>query len=177
MPESDTRVLCVPGRHETGDEAFRRVRWPPGYQMSGLDWDRDLMAFSMAEQVARVLDRARACWRPNDVLAGRSYGAWILLNALLEASVPYPGTVVCMASALGYGRIGRVGFISPRAGRFWTVANRRPAPARALVLIHAEDDDLCPIDLVRRLGALWGARVIVYPSGGHGLGKSSAVEW
>jgi len=175
----DREVFCVPGRNETHAEAFGLVRWPvAGAHVSGLDWQRDLAPLDFAGQVDLVGERARGFWHRNGILAGRSYGAWILLNTLLQAGTVYPGTVVCIASVLGYGQSGQLGLIAPRARSFWVAARRRvTSPARELILVHAEDDEQCQIHLARSLCMLWGGRLVTYAGGGHGLGKSAAVEW
>lgn len=155
------------------------VRWPtPEARVAGLDWARDLAPLDMAGQVELVARNVMAHRHPRAIVAGRSFGAWLLLNALLEADQVFPGTVVCIASVLGYGQSGGLGMIAPRARKFWEAADRRTmSPARDLILIHAEDDEHCPIERARMLSAQWGARLVSHSAGGHGLGKASSVAW
>jgi len=185
-------VFCVPGRNETYAEAFGMVRWPAaGVQISGLDWHRDLAQLDLAGQVELVARKARPYWRRDGTLAGRSYGAWILLNTLVQEGTAYPGTVVCIASVLGYGQSGRLGLIAPRARSFWNAAKHKAtSPARELILVHAEDDDQCQIDLARSLSALWehsslrtpaavttwgsrSSRMVLSPYGGGGTARAT----
>ncbi len=57
-------------------------------------------------------------WDKEGLLIGRSFGAWVLLNALMETKCPYPGTVIFISSVLGHGGQPGFEFMAPRARSF-----------------------------------------------------------
>jgi len=165
-------LFGIPGRGETLAESFGGIPRGPKTVLTGLEWARDLEGLRFSAQVDLVTHEVRTrCWDEAAMVVARSFGAWILVNALLEMPEPHPGTVLCVSSVLGYGSTGGVNFIAPRALRFWREAPRlaRP-PAREFSLLHASDDTQCPLAYAEKLHALWGGNLIVR-SGGHSLGK------
>ena len=119
----------------------------------------------------------RDAWDGGALVLGRSFGAWLVLNALLEQEDPHPGTVVLIASVLGYGAGSGLGFKAPRARAFWSEAEHRAGPpAQRLALLHAADDEHCPCDYAERLSALWHVPLERFPCGGHALGKSAHAD-
>jgi len=70
-----------------------------------------------------------------------------------------------------------VGFIAPRAKSFWReAASRRVSPAQRIVLIHATNDDQCPLEHAEKLSRIWGLDLVTFKKGGHGLGKENALR-
>ncbi len=172
------RILAIPGRDETVHEAFGALRLFEGRILRGLDWGSDLAGRPFATQV-RVVSALLASETPDEdsLVLGRSFGAWLVLNALIERDRPYPGTVVLLASVLGYGAAGGLGFKAARARAFWSEVERRgEPPARRLVLVHADDDEQCPCEYAARLSSLWRVPLERLPRGGHALGKSALVD-
>lgn len=166
------KVFCAPGRNETYKGTFRGLIRDGAAEISSVDFTHEFGRLAFAEQVGlfrRIIEENY--WSAEALLLGRSFGAWILLNALVSLRETYPGTVVSIASVLGSGGADGLHFITPRNQRFWDQTEARPsAPARRLVLLHAVDDVQCPCALAVRLCQLWGAGLVRFKSGGHGLG-------
>lgn len=142
-----------------------------------IDFKNQFSKLSFAKQVnlvARIINELYT--ETTALLVGRSFGGWILLNALMQRNEIYPGTVVLIASVLGYGFQSNLGFIAPRAKGFWLTAesNMKP-PARSMALIHSTADRHCPFELASKLCDLWGLEVIAVPNGGHDLGKNASL--
>lgn len=171
-PNPPRKVFCAPGRDETYRDTLRGLIPEDGAEISAVDFTREFGRLAFAEQVElfrRIIEESY--WSKEALLLGRSFGAWILLNALVACRETFPGTVVLIASVLGSGGADGFHHISPRNQRFWDRVETRPsAPARRLVLLHAVDDEQCPCALAVRLCQLWGAELVRFKSGGHGLG-------
>jgi predicted esterase len=148
------RVLVVPGR----DESVNAVRrWFGSFdEVSGIDFDQQMARLDFRAQVARVTHLLDGGSPDEPLLAGRSFGAWVLLHALLDRACRFEGTVLLLAPVLGYGGSECAGFIAPRARPFWTdVRAGRSMPALRLILVAGRHDSQCPIELARELAAWW----------------------
>lgn len=123
------------------------------------------------EHVARWLERAR-------LAIGHSFGGWLLLCASLrlrEAGAQGP-PLLLLSSVLGPGPLAREG-----AARVYSTPPRLASVHRALgleagrgavfepgslELIHATDDEQCPVRVAERLAARYPVRFV---RGGHRL--------
>ncbi len=141
-------------------------------EISSVDFTDEFAKLLFTEQMdlfTRII--RKDYWNKDALLVGRSFGAWILINALMKIDDTYPGTVILIASVLGQGGQGNLQFIAPRGWKFWEEAEaRKDSPASRLVLIHAVDDDQCPYKHAERLSKLWDIELVSFQSGGHGLG-------
>jgi len=171
------KVFCIPGRNETLSESFAWLLRRKQVEIIGVDFNREFSTMTFAGQVDWCRGVIRDSLLSNDLILGRSFGAWIILNALVDPEENYPGTVILIASVLGYGRSGNVGFIAPRAKSFWReAASRQVSPAQRIVLIHATNDDQCPLEYAEKLSRIWGLDLVTFKKGGHGLGKENALQ-
>lgn len=176
--ENCTKVFCAPGRGESFKEAFGRLSWCEKADIYSIDFTPEFARLLFTEQMALFRRSFREqFWSQNAVLLGRSFGSWVLLNALMKCETVYPGTVILVSSVLGFGGTANLKFIAPRGWKFWDEAKERAAPpARHLVLIHAEDDDQCPVEHARTLSDMWGIELVTFPDGGHQLIKRSYYQ-
>lgn len=148
------RVLVVPGRDESVNDVWR---WFESFDdVGGIDFEQQMAGLDFRAQVARVARLLDGCRPDEAILAGRSFGAWLLLHALLGRASPFAGTVLLLAPVLGYGGTGCSGFIAPRARPFWTdVRAGRSIPALRLILVAGRHDSQCPVELARELATWW----------------------
>jgi len=171
-PAAVRKVFCAPGRGETYQNSLHGLLAPGAAEVSAVDFTPEFARLTFTQQME--LFHQIICeqyWSRDALLLGRSFGAWILLNALMRLETQFPGTAILIASVLGSGGKGGLHFIAPRGWRFWEEAEARTRPpARRLALVHAMDDDQCPYALAVRLRQLWGAEFVALPGGGHGLG-------
>jgi hypothetical protein len=125
-------------------------------KFDGIAFDQRFVELGFAAQVARV-SALIAGVRPDEtLLVGRSFGAWLVLHALLGCPHGFDGTVLLIAPVLGYGTSGRGGFVAPRARTFWAnVEAGCSMPAARVVLVAGTADEQCPIEYPRRLGRWW----------------------
>jgi len=150
---SSTRVRIVPGRGEAVSDLG--VLFATCANVAGLDFDQRFAGLSFGAQVARVSALIEEA-EPQALLVGRSFGAWLMVHALLGRTTAFDGTVLLLAPVLGYGRSGQAGFMAPRARMFWNeVEAGRPMPASRMVLMAGQHDPQCPIELARRLASAW----------------------
>ena len=147
-------------------------------QVGFIDFIGRFARMSFSDQVDHVVRIISKDYCVEDaLLLGRSFGAWIILNALLRLDVPFPGTVVLISSVLGLGGTGALGFAAPGSRTFWREAeSRTKAPAERLLLFHGADDEQCPLVHAKRLAELWHLELIVFRGGGHGLGRPAFRE-
>lgn len=166
------QVFAVPGRGETVDEAFGA--WNADVAVEGVDFGEAFVGLTFSAQVEVVAEEVRrGYWNERALVVGRSFGAWIVLHALMREETVYPGTVVLIASVFGYGRQGETRFMAPGASRFWTeAAARNGPPARTLAVLHGRRDTQCPFAYAEHLGALWNVEVRAFEAG-HELGKET----
>ena len=173
------RILCVTGRGESLEEFPGRLSWYRQVEIGCIECTGYFARRTFSEQVA-VFRRnlSERYWHADSLLLGRSFGAWIMLNGLMELDGEYPGTVILVAPVLGFGGGARgLHFIAPRTRRFWSEAESRTRPpARRITVIISEQDEQCPPEYARRLCALWGMELIVFEQGGHGLGKDTLQQ-
>jgi pimeloyl-ACP methyl ester carboxylesterase len=149
-----TRALFVPGR---GEAVADFLAWRAAFdEVGGIDFDDRFARLGFGAQVAQAADLIARAHSYNTLLVGRSFGAWLVLHALLGRTDRFDGTVLLLAPVLGYGGSGNVGFIGPRARIFWkSVEAGRPMPASRVVLVAGLVDAQCPIELARRLARWW----------------------
>jgi pimeloyl-ACP methyl ester carboxylesterase len=148
------RALIVPGR----GEAVRDLRalLATVVRFDGIAFDERFAHLGFAAQVARVSALIAGVPPDETLLVGRSFGAWLVLHALLGRAQGFDGTVLLVAPVLGYGTSGRGGFVAPRARTFWaSVEAGRAMPAARVVIIAGTADEQCPVELARRLGTWW----------------------
>jgi len=167
--------LIVPGR----DETVCDVRpWFAAFRdLEGIDFDRQFGGLAFGAQVARVAALIRGHDPAGTLLVGRSFGAWLLLHALLGQASAFEGAVLLWAPVLGYGGAGGAGFMAPRARTFWTeIGAGRPMPALRLILIAGHRDQQCPIKLARDLAKWWPIELHQYDAG-HALDTWPLVDF
>jgi len=176
--EDAKRVFYAPGRAETWQTSVAGLSLGDGIEVHSIDFTDQFGRMLFTDQMALFIETIEEqFWNEKALLLGRSYGAWILINSLMRMEPVYPGTVVLMSSALGFGGQGGLHFISPRAWRFWEEAEvRKTSPARRMALIHAADDNQWPIKYPRKLKDKWGVELITFEQGGHDIGKSMHQE-
>jgi predicted alpha/beta hydrolase family esterase len=172
------KVFSIPGRGETFEESLGGLIPGGEIQVGFIDFIGRFARMSFPDQVAHVVRIiSKKYWLDDALLLGRSFGAWIILNALMGLDVPFPGTAVLISSVLGVGGTDALGFAAPWSRRFWQKAESRSRlPARRLVLIHGTDDEQCPLAHAKRLVGLWHVELIVFRDGGHGLGRTAFRE-
>jgi hypothetical protein len=115
-----------------------------------------------------------------ELAIGHSYGAWLLLCAALgriESGRAVP-PLFLMSAVLGASsnRGGEGGSIPPRARRVRRALGLEPGdsamfPRGAIELVHGDNDDQCPVDTVRALGA---TQIVSIVPGGHRLTEPGA---
>lgn len=173
-----SKVFCVPGRDESFAEAFGGLMWTQPVDIGHVDLTGPFARLRFSEQVDTVHGLIRQqYWSREALLLGRSFGAWILLHALMQLEESFPGTVVLLSAVLGYGQHRGLHFIAPRAATFWEyAASHARAPARHLALLHAADDTQCPVDYAKELRRLWPLELVLFEHGGHDIGKRTLQD-
>lgn len=169
------KVFCAPGREERFAESLGRLPWKQSVEVGYIEIAGTFSEMGFSKRVDVIGHHVREVfWHESDLLLGRSFGAWILLNALMALDRRYPGTIILMSSVLGYGSYGGLHFIAPRASRFWEAAERvAHPPAEKLALLHAVDDEQCPYSQAQRLCEYWSIELVTFDEGGHELGKGT----
>lgn len=182
-------ILTIPGRNETFHESLGRILFDADVEIGHLDLTgRFLNAvdLSFSTAIRRLAATIRTRYMHDEcLLLGRSFGAWLILNALLkvEEEAPFPGTTVLISPSLGHSHIMKgksprswVGSVSPRDRWFWRKAGKRNhPPARQFLIIHGDQDLQCPIDLSRQLHEAWSVPLLEIPGGGHHLNSDGEV--
>ena len=147
------RALVFPGRGETVAELRALV---PSQDVRGIDFDERFAALGFAAQLAKVSACIARDGSSTTLLVGRSFGAWLLLHALLQREQPYPGTVLLLAPVLGQGSVGQAAFLPARTQTFWTrVQGGAAMPATRMVLMCGTEDRQAPLALAQRLATHW----------------------
>ena len=153
MNQAHPRALVFPGRGEAVHDVRPLVT---SQDVTGIDFDDRFAALGFAAQLAAVARLVAADGSSTTLLVGRSFGAWLLLHALLDRADAYPGTVLLLAPVLGAGSVGKTGFIPPRARTFWQrVEAGQATPASRMVLACGVTDTQAPIELARALARHW----------------------
>jgi pimeloyl-ACP methyl ester carboxylesterase len=151
--------------------------FPADLALRGIDFDHAFARLEFNAQIDQVMLLIDEAERFRALLVGRSFGAWLVLNALVKRGERTRASVVLLAPVLGYGRRDGVGFIAPHAARFWRTVNRGLAiPARRIAILAAPDDDQCPLDAQFRLARQWPIERHELPGAGHEIGLRSALD-
>ena len=171
------KVFAVPGRGETVAGTFGGWAWGAGVDVQGVDFGDAFADQAFSAQVDAVEEEIRrGYWNEQALIVGRSFGAWIVLHALMQEEAVFPGTVVLIASAFGYGRQGKTRFMAPGVAQFWKAAATRDAPpARTMAVLHGVRDTQCRFAYAEHLGALWNVEVRAFDAG-HELGRDVLQE-
>lgn len=167
-------VYLIPGRDERMGGALGSILTQEGREVHGRALRGDFVRRRFPEQLAEIRrDLAEGFWTPESVLAGRSYGGYLILHALAEEEAPFPGRVLLLSPVLGPARRtdGRFGSRPPRADRLRQMAEEGTFPPPAELEIHTgADDEGCDPDLAREIfGEMPGVKLVIAPGMGHEL--------
>lgn len=166
-------AYLIPGRGERLDGALGFVLHEEGRSVTGRELRGDFAALRFPDQLATIADDlADGFWSEDAVLAGRSYGAYLLLHCLAERE-PFPGRLLLFSPVLGAGVRpgGSFGSRPPRASKLLKMAQAGTFPAPAALEIHTgAADEGCNPALAREIfGEVPGADLFVVPDMGHEL--------
>ena len=168
------KIFCIPGREETLPEFFENFRLPNGVEIGGFEIIGQFSKLNFDKQINAVNNQiTEHYWHKNNVLIGRSFGSWIILNSLLALDKPFPGPVILISSVLGHGGVHGFQFTAPGDKRFWNEVRKLTRPmAHKIMLIHAVDDEQCPHELATKLAKNDAIKLFSMESGGHSVGKT-----
>ena len=171
----EKRLYFIPGRAERLDEGLGRQMGNMGYEVHGREILSDFACLRFQEQLALVRSDLQAdFWHLEDVVVGRSYGAYLLLHTLADLE-PFPGKILLSSPVLGAGltRNGFYGSCPPRSERLIKLAesNEFPAPRHMEIHTGAEDDGCDPMLAARFASLVKNTTVSIVAGAGHQLGE------
>ena len=167
----DKPIYFIPGRGESLDEGIGQVIASMGFSVKGREMISDFARLGFSEQLALIRsDLESDFWRPESVLIGRSYGAYLLLHTLAELE-PFPGKVLLFSPVLGaaISEDRRSGVLPPRSKLLLKLADSGGFPAPCSLEIHtgAKDNGCDPALAIRFASLVGNTKLYIVPGSGH----------
>jgi hypothetical protein len=167
------QLYFMPGRGEDIGAGLGRLMARMGYGIHGRAMISDFARLRIAEQVALIgSDLRPAFWHPDGALAGRSYGAYLLLHTLADMD-PFPGRILLFSHVLG-AAVAKGGFYvsrPPRSEKLAKLAESNGFPAPKYMEIHtgAEDNGCDPLLAARFASMIGNTTLHIVAGAGHQL--------
>jgi alpha-beta hydrolase superfamily lysophospholipase len=166
-------LYLLPGRNGRLDKGLGAYLIDIGHQPRGRDQDGDFAALRFRQKIDVVVeDLLNGFLHPEARLIGSSFGAYILLHAMLELP-PLPGKVLLLSPIIG-SQTGPDGmtFIPPRANVLIEASEDQRLPKPAWMEIHVgELDRQSDPVLVKAFAEPLGIPYHIHPDQGHTLDK------
>jgi hypothetical protein len=146
-----------------------------GYEVHGREILSDFACLRFREQLELVRSDLQAdFWHLEDMVVGRSYGAYLLLHTLADLD-PFPGKVLLSSPVLGAAVApnGFSGSCPPRSERLIKLAesNEFPAPCHMEIHTGAEDYGCDPMLAARFASLVKNTTLNIVAGAGHQLGE------
>jgi hypothetical protein len=138
------RIYYLPGRDTSITDDIGQVIEKIGFSVIGRDLQPDFINYRIAQQVEIIKqDISEYISESGSHLIARSYGAYLLLQALAEMN-PFQGRILLLNPVLGPSNIeiGRIFFRPPRANKLINLARERRFPEPEYLEIHIGSNDL-----------------------------------
>lgn len=144
-----------------------------GYSVSGREVSHELMGLTFQEQLDLISDDLAQFWTPESKVIAVSYGAYLLLHALIKLD-PCPTNTLLISPILGGVQDNETMkfYRPPRADELMNKARTGAFPKPEQLLIHVGEHDWqsIPKRSLEFTNAV-GGKCIVVPNKGHNLGK------
>lgn len=168
-------VYYLPGRDSGVSDEVGRTICHLGVDVVGRDLLPEFINYRIGEQVEIIKQDIANYFAEHDgILLARSYGAFLLLQALIELN-PFRGRILLFSPVLGPTNIkaakGPLFFRPPRANKLLQFARNATFPAPEYMEIHTGSEDLqChPSIAVEFAHLVPNTRLYLVQGGGHGL--------
>lgn len=172
---ANKRLYFLPGRAESLGAGLGRLITKMGYSIHGREIVSDFAGLRFSEQLALIRsDLQSAFWHSEEMLVGRSYGAYLLLHALADMET-FPGKILLCSPVLGaaLAKNGFYGSLPSRAEKLAKLADSNTFPAPRYMEIHAgADDNGCdPLLAARFADLVANTKLYIVAGAGHELGE------
>ncbi len=168
-------VYLLPGQGGSIGEGLGRAISERGFRVAGRESRGTFRALDFDQKITTIADDLRAhFWRSDGLVIANSFGAYLLLHALVDLP-PFPGRALLLSPILGGSTDPDSGFLysPPRSEKLMRVAEQGAFPSAQRVEIHVGACDWqSDPKRVERFGELIGAQVCVVAEGGHVLGEA-----
>lgn len=175
MQDAFPRAYLVSGRMETLEEPLGKAFTDCGYHIFGREIVPPFSHLRFTDQLSLIKeDIETGFFHADALLAGRSYGAYLLVQALMMLP-PFPGKIVLFSPVLGEARTSSNHFRTrpPRAKRLVHVCEKGGFPPPFSMEIHMGEMDMeCNPSLAKRIaGQIKNTRYFSVQGKGHDPGQ------
>ncbi len=168
-------LYFLPGRGEKPANRIEQFIATLGYANAAREMSGEFYRLRFSEQLDLIRsDLVAGFWEPNANLVGRSFGAYLLLQALADMD-SFPGRLLLLSPVLGAAVANNGFYVSrpPRADKILQLAegNGFPAPNQMEIHTGAADNGCDPSLAVRFAAKVGNTQLHVVPEAGHKLGE------
>jgi len=168
------KIYYLPGRDKDIFDRVGQAIYASGFDLVGRDLLPDFIHYRIARQVDIIKhDIIEYFSDPGSVLIARSYGAFLLLQSLLELK-SFQGRILLLCPVLGPTKVeagGTMFFKPPRGYKLLTAAREGSFPVPGYMEIHTGTEDLqCPPENAEEFsGLVKNTRLKLIKGAGHSL--------
>ncbi|OAD19232.1 hypothetical protein THIOM_005150 [Candidatus Thiomargarita nelsonii] len=170
------KVYFLPGRGDKLNEFIGSSLVEMGIDVYGREILSDFARLHFPQQI-EIIKNDLKCqfWHEQSNLIGDSYGAYLLLHALVELA-PFPGRILLLSPVLGKAIDKKNLFISspPRSKKLLQLAEQKKFPIPSYLEIHtgAKDNGCDPL-LAKKISSLISrSKIYIVEGEGHRLNNN-----
>jgi hypothetical protein len=172
-------IYYLPGYDEPLNSVLSKVLSICGYGITGREVVGGFRDLGFQRQVQTIASDLRDhFWHADARVIANSFGAYLLLHALVQLGVPYIGKVLLLSPIVGdfSNEENLMNCSLPQANKLFELAKSGdfPAPLNCEIHIGSEDLQSAP-NYVTAFGDLTGIKVDVLEGAGHRLQKTYLI--
>jgi hypothetical protein len=170
------KVYLMPGRGDKLNEFIGSSLVEMGIEVYGREILSDFARLHFPQQIEIIKNDLKSqFWTDDSILMGDSYGAYLLLHALVELA-PFPGRILLFSPVLGKAIDKKNLFSSspPRSKKLLQLAEQQKFPIPRYLEIHtgAKDNGCDPL-LAKKISSLvTGSKIYIVEGEGHRLNRN-----
>jgi predicted esterase len=170
------KIYLIPGRGDKLNDFIGNTLIEMGFEVYGREILSDFARLHFPQQLEIIKNDLKSqFWHQDAIIIGDSYGAYLLLQALVELA-PFPGCILLFSPVLGKA-IDKKNFIissPPRSKKLLQLAEQKKFPIPRYLEIHTgAKDNGCDPQLAKKISALiTGSKIYIVEGEGHRLNKN-----
>ena len=173
---TNQKIYLIPGRGDKLNDLIGSSLAKMGFEVYGREILSDFAHLHFPQQLQIIKNDIKSLfWRENSNLIGDSYGAYLLLHALVELTA-FPGRILLLSPVLGEAIDKQNLFLSrpPRAKKLLQLAQSQKFPLPKYLEIHtgAEDKGCDPILAQKISSLITNSKIFIIKGEGHRLNKT-----
>jgi len=172
----EKKINLMPGRGDKLNDIIGNTLIEMGFEVYGREILSDFARLHFPQQL-EIIKNDLKCqfWHQFALIIGDSYGAYLLLQTLVELA-PFPGGILLFSPVLGKA-IDKKNLIMsspPRSKKLLQLAEQKKFPIPRYLEIHTGASDIgCDPQLAKKISSLiTGSKIYIVEGEGHRLNKN-----